>query len=127
MSLEVSERSVVKVLDGYDRAGEKLVNDLMNELITTGFLIESGYKINVLVDTGRLRSSVHTEWKLEGKDRQGGQEFQLKDDEVKVGSNVNYAEHVEFRHKNFALTDAYRKETAGLMQRLQKIIDDTGK
>lgn len=127
MEFELSKREIDKALQEYDKAGRQLVNDLMEELLITGFLIETGYKLNVLVDTGRLKSSVHTEYKKIGEEQRGGKEFKLSNNEVKVGTNVHYAPYVEFKYENLALTNAYQKEIAGLMQRLQKIIDATSK
>lgn len=127
MDLEINKNSLNQALDGLDKAGEDLVKKLMDELITTGFLIESSYKLNVLVDTGRLKSSIHTEYKRKGKQAEGGNQFKPDDDQVKVGTNVVYAPYVEFKFENLALTNAYQKETAGLIQRLKKIIDASGK
>lgn len=131
MKFKFNDNSLNKVLTGFDQASKKIVEDLYDELVVTGLMIESKYKLNVLVDTGRLKSSAWTKHKKNksynysnalGETFSGALDYDLKDHEVVVGTNVNYAIYVEERWKNKAFENAYSSETKGLEQRLKKIL-----
>jgi phage gpG-like protein len=132
MKLEVDQNSMNKVLDQFDKASEEIREKMYDELVITGLMIESDYKVNVLRDTGRLRSSAWTKHKRNksyqyrdalGRSFDGALDYELGDNEVVVGTNVNYAIYVEERWKNFAFSNSFEKNTKGLIARLEKIIN----
>lgn len=109
---------------------------MIDELFITGLMIESSYKISVPVDTGRLQSSIHTETankRTFNYSDSTGQTYigkfsidRLEKTQVAVGTNVEYAQKIEFRGGKVkgkaALLNAFEKETAGLPERLAKLI-----
>lgn len=111
-------------------------NAMIEELMLTGFMIESNYKIAVPVDTGRLQSSIHTETankRTFNYSDSTGQTYngkfgldRLEKTQVVVGTNVEYAAKIEYRGGKTkgkrALLEAFEKETAGLPARLAKLI-----
>lgn len=60
-------------------------NNLEQALLTSALFVERDAKINVPVDTGRLRNSISHET-----------DFNSTNPSVEVGTNVEYAKHVEF-------------------------------
>lgn len=133
MKLQLDKNSLNQVLDQFDKASEEIRAKLYDELVITGLMMESDYKLKVLVDTGRLKSSAWTKHKRNtsfnytdalGRSFNGDLDYRLGENEVVVGTNVNYAIYVEERWKNKAFQNAYDKNTKGLIDRLQKIIDN---
>jgi len=131
MEMKINTRDVNAVLNDLDQAGDEIIKALMEELLLTALMIESGYKSHVLVDTGRLRSSIWTSHKgktsysytdQQGKSYNGKLNEIPKEQEIKVGTNVNYAIYVEERWKNYAMQKAFERETEGLQDRLNAIL-----
>jgi hypothetical protein len=129
------ELKVNKLVDKFDSMPEAIQRAMIDELRLTGFMIESNYKIAVPVDTGRLQSSIHTEHSDQtsynysdnrGNTYNGKLGFNLKPTQVIVGTNVEYASKIEYRGGKTkgkrALLEAFEKETAGLPERLAKLI-----
>ena len=87
--LNYKDNDVIKLLQKISKTDKQV----MDELIVAGLRIETIAKELVPVDTGRLKTSIHTETdKL--NTATGGDNFETKADagEVLVGTNVNYAE-----------------------------------
>jgi len=131
MEIKIENRNVNAVLNELDKAGDEIIKALMEELLITALMVESGYKSHVLVDTGRLRSSIWTSHKgktsysytdQQGKTYNGVLKEIPKEQEIKIGTNVNYAIYVEERWKNYAMQKAFERETAGLQDRLKAIL-----
>jgi hypothetical protein len=114
---------------------EEIQKAMIDELRVTGFMIESAFKIGVPVDTGRLRSSIHTEHSdqtsfsysdSKGNTFTGSLGYRLKPTQVVVGTNVEYAEVIEYKGGKTkgkgALLTAFEAETKGLPERLAKLI-----
>jgi phage gpG-like protein len=134
MSLKL-ELKVDKLMKSFDRLSNEVQQSMIDELRITGLMIESAYKIAVPVDTGRLRSSIHTEHSdltsfsysdSKGNTYTGSLGYRLKPTQVIVGTNVEYAQKIEYfggktQGKN-ALYDAFEMETKGLPERLAKLI-----
>jgi hypothetical protein len=129
------ELKVNKLVDKFETMPEAIQRAMIDELRLTGFMIESNYKIAVPVDTGRLKSSIHTEHSDQtsfnysdsrGNTFNGKLGFNLKPTQVIVGTNVEYASKIEYRGGKTkgkrALLEAFEKETAGLPERLAKLI-----
>jgi carbon monoxide dehydrogenase subunit G len=115
---------------------QSLVKKIVGEIRVTGAMVETDYKREVPVDTGRLRSSIH----MQHSDNQGhtysdnqGRMFDgtlpTKADRytVFVGTNVEYATRIELGQTKTqkgkkALENAFEKNTRGLIGRLEKLI-----
>jgi len=108
---------------------------MVKELRVTGLMIETDYKIAVPVDTGRLRSSIHTEHSdfrnFTYNDKQGNMfdgklSIDPNDRQVVVGTNVVYSTKIEIEGGKImgkdALSNAFKKNTSGLLDRLLKLI-----
>jgi hypothetical protein len=132
VKLELKADQLIKKFDGLTEVIQKAMID---ELRVTGFMIESAYKIGVPVDTGRLRSSIHTEHSdqtsfsysdSKGNTFEGSLGYRLKPTQVVVGTNVEYAEKIEYMGGKTkgkgALLTAFEAETKGLPERLAKLI-----
>lgn len=130
-NLEVSD-----FIKSLENLSEEIEQKMVLELRVTGAMIETDYKMNVPVDTGRLRSSIHLQHsdfkRYVYSDRKGQNfdgTFKMDDDNkftVYVGTNVEYAPKIEYEGgkvmgKN-ALETAFEKNTNGLIQRLEKLI-----
>jgi hypothetical protein len=132
VKLELKADQLIKKFDGLT---EEIQKAMIDELRVTGFMIESAYKIGVPVDTGRLRSSIHTEHSdqtsfsysdSKGNTFEGSLGYRLKPTQVVVGTNVEYAEKIEYMGGKTkgkgALLTAFEAETKGLPERLAKLI-----
>lgn len=129
------ELNIKGLVDKFDTMPEEIQKSMIHELRLTGFMIESNYKIAVPVDTGRLKTSIHTEHSdirsfnysdSKGSTYNGTLGFNLKPTQVIVGTNVEYASKIEYKGGKTkgkrALLEAFEKETAGLPERLAKLI-----
>lgn len=130
------ELKVNKLVDKFDSMTTEIQKDMIDELRITGLMIESSYKIAVPVDTGRLKTSIHTEHSdmksysfsdSTGNTYNGSLNYDLKPTQVIVGTNVEYANKIEKRGGKSgkgkrALLQAFETETAGLPERLAKLI-----
>jgi hypothetical protein len=132
VKLELKAGQLIKK---FDSLNEEIQKAMIDELRVTGFMIESAYKIGVPVDTGRLRSSIHTEHSdqtsfsysdSKGNTFEGSLGYRLKPTQVVVGTNVEYAEKIEYMGGKTkgkgALLTAFEAETKGLPERLAKLI-----
>jgi len=132
VKLELKADQLIKKFDGLT---EEIQKAMIDELRVTGFMIESAYKIGVPVDTGRLRSSIHTEHSdqtsfsysdSKGNTFEGSLGYRLKPTQVVVGTNVEYAGVIEYKGGKTkgkgALLTAFEAETKGLPERLAKLI-----
>jgi len=132
VKLELKADQLIKK---FDSLTEEIQKAMIDELRVTGFMIESAYKIGVPVDTGRLRSSIHTEHSdqtsfsysdSKGNTFTGSLGYRLKPTQVVVGTNVEYAEKIEYMGGKIkgkgALLTAFEAETKGLPERLAKLI-----
>lgn len=68
------------------KIGQTATNDIEQALVNSALFVERDAKIKVPVDTGRLRSSLSHK----------AEDFGTNDPAVTVGTNVEYAKHVEF-------------------------------
>lgn len=129
------ELKLTNLVKKFDSMSEEIQKAMIDELRLTGFMIESTYKLGVPVDTGRLISSIHTEHSGQksfnysdrnGNTYNGSIGYDLKPTQVIVGTNVEYATKIEYRGGKTkgkrALLEAFEKETAGLPERLAKLI-----
>lgn len=129
------ELKINKLVDKFESMSAEVQQAMIDELRLTGFMIESTYKIGVPVDTGRLQSSIHTEHSdirsfnysnRDGETFNGSLGYNLKPTQVIVGTNVEYAQKIEYRGGKTkgkrALLDAFESETKGLPERLAKLI-----
>jgi hypothetical protein len=129
------ELKVDKLVKEFDKMPDQIQKAMIDELRLTGLMIESSYKIAVPVDTGRLISSIHTEHSdiksfnysdREGNTYNGTLGYDLKPTQVIVGTNVEYAQKIEYRggktKGKAALLNAFESETRGLPERLAKLI-----
>jgi hypothetical protein len=133
VKLELKADQLIK---DFDRLTGEVQQAMIDELRVTGFMIESAYKIGVPVDTGRLRSSIHTEHSdqtsfsysdSKGNTFNGSLGYKLERTQVIVGTNVEYANKIEYRggtggKGKGALLTAFEAETKGLPQRLAELI-----
>jgi hypothetical protein len=132
VKLELKLDSLVKK---FDTMPDEVQKAMIDELRLTAFMIETGYKIGVPVDTGRLISSIHVEHSDQksfnytdnrGNTYNGSIGYNLKPTQVIIGTNVEYASKIEYRggktKGKSALLEAFQKETAGLPERLAKLI-----
>jgi phage gpG-like protein len=135
MNIGISDIELKNLIQDIDQYSEEVKTRMIKELRVTGLMIESDYKIAVPVDTGRLRSSVHTkhsDYKRHSYKDATGQRYdgelsiEPKDNQVVVGTNVVYAAKIEFEGGKVkgqnALATAFEKNTRGLMDRLKKLI-----
>jgi hypothetical protein len=123
------------LIDNLENLPKEVEKKMVQELRVTGLMIESDYKIAVPVDTGRLRSSIHTEHSgfrnftynnKQGDIFDGKLSINPNDRQVVVGTNVEYSTIIEERGGKIkgkdALATAFKKNTAGLLNRLLKLI-----
>lgn len=104
MNLEISTKSLIDFEDSLDGASEYILDAIKKELVITGLMVESAYKVAVPVDTGRLRASAWTKheglksfsYTAQGKSYNGDLDFDPKDGGVGVGTNVEYANAIEY-------------------------------
>lgn len=129
------ELNIKGLVDKFDTMPEEIQTAMIDELILTGLMIETNYKIAVPVVTSRLQTSIHTEhYRLKsynytdnkGNTYNGSLNYDLKPTQVIVGTNVEYASKIEYKGGKTkgkrALLEAFEKETAGLPERLAKLI-----
>lgn len=132
VKLELNIKGLVKK---FDTMPEEIQKAMIQELRLTGFMIESKYKIAVPVDTGRLKTSIHTEHSdirafnysdSKGNTYNGSLGLSLKPTQVVIGTNVIYASKIEYQggktKGKAALLEAFEKETKGLSERLAKLV-----
>ena len=83
---------------------KEIDDKLVKEVRTTGFMVESDYKKATPVDTGRLRSSIHTQHSDYKQHQYSDNKGQMRDGTlpttpdrytVFVGTNVEYAPVIE--------------------------------
>ena len=131
MSKVAVEFDISDFVDSLEKTNETIEQALVDEIRLTGFMIESDYKINVRVDTGRLRSSMHTAHSDYTRHVYSDQKGQMFDGTLKSvpqpdrftvynGTNVEYAWKIERRDQTFE--DAFNKNTRDIVQRLEKAI-----
>jgi len=109
---------------------EQIQESILTEMIETAITqIETEAKRNCRVDTGRLRSSIHTEYKARriydytddaGRGFSGDLNIDIQDNEVVVGTNVEYAKTIEARYP--FLFPALERAKPELKRRLMNII-----
>ena len=80
--MEVQVKGLDKLLNKLDKLGGSIPQSTQKALLRGGAVFEAGAKAHCPVDTGNLRDSIHTE----AKDAST----------VTVGTNINYAPHVEY-------------------------------
>ena len=131
--------------DKLEHLSHSIEKDIMDELFITGLMIESSYKIASPVDTGRLRSSINTQ-KIDKTVFIGTNVIYARVIELGIDDAVSVDAHIrtitkafgkEIRPKeirvqthvrsmkrkgNNALKTSFEKETAGLPERLAKLI-----
>lgn len=74
-----------KLKERLKKINKTTANEIEQALINSALIVERDAKINAPVDTGRLRQSItHKE------------DFGSENPAVEVGTNVEYAKHVEF-------------------------------
>ena len=113
---------------------EEFLRKFTQEIITTGLEVETDAKLKLTtdehIDTGRLRASIHTEYKghtshnysdMEGNSFQGALNLRLRELDVIVGTNVVYAQKIE--RLDSYLFWAFEKNKAPLTRRLRNIIN----
>jgi len=134
MAVEFEIKGLVADIEKYS---QEVQRKCIEEIRVTGALIETDYKLNVPVDTGRLRSSIHTkhsDYKAHNYSDNKGQMFdgtlsiEPNDFQAVTGTNVEYATKIELsggkvKGKN-ALATAFEKNTRGLPSRLAKLISE---
>lgn len=129
------ELKVNKLVNKFESMPEEIQKAMIDELRLTAFMIETNYKLGVPVDTGRLISSIHVEHSdiksynytdYPGNPFDGYIGYNLKPTQVIIGTNVEYANKIEYRggkeKGKGALLNAFESETAGLPERLKKLI-----
>ena len=129
------ELKVDKLVKEFDKMPDQIQKAMIDELRLTGTMIETGYKIAVPVDQGRLITSIHMEHSdlksytytdHKGNTYNGSLNYDLKPTQVIVGTNVEYAQKIEYRggktKGKAALLNAFESETRGLPERLAKLI-----
>lgn len=135
MSIKI-EMKIDNLVKKFNTMPIDVQNAMIDELKITALMIESGYKIGVPVDTGRLRSSIHVETANQRSysySDSTGQTYlgklsidRLQKTQVIIGTNVEYASKIEYRGGKTkgkqALLEAFEKETEGLPERLVKLI-----
>jgi hypothetical protein len=132
VKLELKLDNLVKK---FNTMPEEIQKAMIDELRITGYMIETTYKIGVPVITSRLKTSIHVEHSdiksFNYSDNQGNTYngyigYDLKPTQVIIGTNVEYASKIEYRggktKGKAALLEAFEKETAGLPERLAKLI-----
>ena len=133
--MAVLELKVNGLIEDLESLGPEIEKKMMDELKVTGLMIESDYKVAVPVDTGRLRSSAHTEHAdfrnfsyndSQGNIFDGKLSSAPNSRQVIVGTNVIYSTIIEelggkVKGQN-AMENAFKKNTLGLMDRLIKLI-----
>lgn len=105
------------------------------ELSLTAVEIESSYKVNVPLQTARLRTSIHTETKnkkgysygdKKGNTYNGSFQTKAELNQVLVGTNVQYAGIIEQKGGKTkgqnALKNAFETHTKGIESRIARII-----
>ena len=106
----------------------KVHNNIDREIQATAFEIDRGAKKGVRVDTGRLRSSIHPQFKgttaFQYADEEGGffdgfLQLNLKMFEAIVGTNVEYAQKIE--KADPFLEPAARQAKANFQKRMKNI------
>ena len=127
---------ITNFINSLENLSKEVEDNMVKELRVTGAMIESDYKRNVPVVTGRLRSSIHTQHsdfkRFVYSDRKGQNfdgTFKMDDNSkfsVYVGTNVEYAPKIEIEGGKImgakALETAFEKNTSGLMERLARLV-----
>lgn len=129
------ELKIDKLVKDFDQMPDEIQKAMIDELRLTGAMIETGYKIAVPVDSGRLITSIHMEHSdlksynytdHKGNTYNGSLNYDLKPTQVIVGTNVEYAQKIEYHggktKGKSALLKAFESETRGLPERLIKLI-----
>jgi hypothetical protein len=125
------------ILADFDNLATEIQDKIVDELRTTGFEIETTYKINVPLITARLKSSIHTEHsdftRFAYTDKFGNRydgtffEKPANRKQVIIGSNVVYAPIIEIKGGKTmgkdALQNAFDMHTKGLPERILKLIE----
>lgn len=109
---------------------EQVQEAILQEMIETALTdIETEAKRNCRVDTGRLRSSIHTEFKGrrdynytddEGRGFSGELNIAIRDNEVVVGTNVEYSKKIEAQYPY--LFPAFERAKPALKRRLLNVL-----
>lgn len=124
LTIKIDTREWAKKVKNYSL---KVQTKLDNEVKATALAIDRGAKKTVRVDTGRLRASIHPQFKgtnaysYSGKfgNFDGFFKVILKVFEAAVGTNVHYAKKIERRFP--FLEPAVNSEKSNFENRLKKI------
>jgi len=131
---KVKVSGVSNVLRNLEKYNKRVSDKLADEILYTGLAIETAVKQDVNVDTGRLKTSYHTEYKLGGRSSFGAYQYKdntgssfngsfsekVKDGQLLVGSNVKYAGAQEER--NPQLLPAKEREETKLNFKVKQIL-----
>lgn len=121
--------------DSLKRLDKRYQVAIDKEIGVTAREIESSYKVNVPLDTGRLRSSIHVETSgkkgysygdKRGNTYNGSFETKAELNEAIIGTNVQYANIIEQRGGKVkgqnALKNAFETHTKGIESRIARIL-----
>lgn len=110
-SIKIDYQDFIISLTQYD---EQVKNGLKDAIKECAFAIERDAKKNCPVDTGRLRASITTDT------------TKIDDYEATVGTNIEYATHVEYGTRKQSakpyLRPAYNKNIEKLYTKVQKVL-----
>lgn len=135
--ITVNLRGVAKINRRFKKMPKQLKQKLSNTIRQTAIVYIETVAKNKLtsdkhVDTGRLRASIHTEWKGNrgflykdrfGKKFGGGLPGTIKDDlGCIVGTNVEYAKYVE--RKDSYLVYAFKKAKPILLKKVKEVLKE---
>ena len=111
VDFQIDATEFLKSLNQYD---EHVKNGLKDAVKQCAFAIERDAKKNCPVDTGRLRASITTDT------------TKIDDYEATVGTNIEYATHVEYGTRKQSakpyLRPAYNKNIEKLYTKVQKVL-----
>lgn len=108
IKLKLQEKSVRETLKYFDNFAKRKQGQIVLELRKSAVRIESEAKRNTPVDTGRLRSSIHSEYAgkegfhysdKKGNGFNGGLSTRAQGLQILVGTNVEYAALIEYGGK----------------------------
>ncbi len=131
ITVNVRDKDLNKIIKRLDRKGKVARKRTNKAIIATALNIEGDAKesSDIPVDTGRLRASIHAEYKdstkyrysdNEGRSFDGSLDVKPSDLQAYVGSNVQYAPTQEA--KNHFLISSYNANIKKLVIALKGII-----